>query len=92
MEFDLFVNDSFRILKLLYDNQTTVLDKKVIPLTQVEISNELGMSKAKINMLIGELQKNGYVAIQSRGKYILLDKAKCIVEDIDNIEAKLEKM
>ena len=69
-----------------------VLDKKVIPLTQSEISNELGMSKAKINVMIGELQKKGYVAIQTRGKYVLLDKANCIMKDIDSIEAKLEKM
>lgn len=92
MEIDLFVNDNFRLLKLLYDNQTIVLDKKVIPLTQSEISNELGMSKAKINVMIGELQKKGYVAIQTRGKYVLLDKANCIMKDIDSIEAKLEKM
>ena len=88
MEIDLFVNDNFRLLKLLYDNQTIVLDKKVIPLTQSEISNELGMSKAKINVMIGELQKKGYVAIQTRGKYVLLDKANCIMKDIDSIEAK----
>ena len=92
MEIDLFVNDNFRLLKLLYDNQTIVLDKKVIPLTQSEISNELGMSKAKINVMIGELQKKGYVAIQTRGKYVLLDRANCIMKDIDSIEAKLEKM
>ena len=92
MEIDLFVNDNYRLLKLLYDNQTIVLDKKVIPLTQSEISNELGMSKAKINVMIGELQKKGYVAIQTRGKYVLLDKANCIMKDIDGIEAKLEKM
>lgn len=92
MEIDLFVNDNFRLLKLLYDNQTIVLDKKVIPLTQSEISNELGMSKAKINVMIGELQKKGYVAIQTRGKYVLLDKANCIMKDIDSIEAKLEKI
>lgn len=92
MEFDLFANDNFKLLKLLYDNQTIVLEKKVIPLTQAEISSELGMSKAKINVMLGELQKRGYVAIQTRGRYVLLEKAICIIEDINNTEAKLEKM
>ena len=51
MRIDLFLNDSYKILNLLYENQTVVLDKKVVPLTQSEIANELGMSKAKVNSL-----------------------------------------
>ena len=30
MRIDLFLNDSYKILNLLYENQTVVLDKKVV--------------------------------------------------------------
>ena len=66
MRIDLFLNDSYKILNLLYENQTVVLDKKVVPLTQSEIANELGMSKAKVNSLIGQLQNEEYVSLATR--------------------------
>lgn len=91
MGIELFVNDKYRLLKLLYDNQTLVLNKKVIPLTQQEISEALGMSKAKVNSLIGDLQENGYIALETRGKYLLLEKGILMVEDFRKTEAKLNK-
>ena len=75
MRIDLFLNDSYKILNLLYENQTVVLDKTVVPLTQSEIANELGMSKAKVNSLIGQLQNEEYVSLVTRGKYVLSEKA-----------------
>lgn len=42
---ELFMNDNYKLLKLMYDNQTTVLNKKVVPLTQLELSSELNFSK-----------------------------------------------
>lgn len=91
MEIELFLNDTYRLLKLLYDNQTLVLNKKVIPLTQQEISVELGMSKAKVNSLIGDLQENEYIFLETRGRYALLDKGNLLVEDLNKTESKLKK-
>ena len=91
MGIELFLNDKYRLLKLLYDNQTLVLNRKVIPLTQQEISAELGMSKAKVNSLIGNLQENGFISLETRGKYALLDKGILMVEDFSKTEAKLNK-
>ncbi|MCR5771414.1 MAG: helix-turn-helix domain-containing protein [Butyrivibrio sp.] len=91
MGIELFLNDKYKLLKLLYDNQTLVLNKKVIPLTQQEISEALGMSKAKVNSLIGDLQENGYIALETRGKYLLLEKGILMVEDFRKTEAKLNK-
>lgn len=68
---ELFLNDNYRILHFLYDNQTMVLDMKVIPLTQGEIGNALGMSKAKVNALLGQLQEANYVSLATRGRYVL---------------------
>ncbi len=91
MGIELFLNDKYKLLKLLYDNQTLVLNKKVIPLTQQEISEALSMSKAKVNSLIGNLQENGYIALETRGKYVLLEKGILMVEDFSKTEAKLNK-
>ena len=91
MGIELFLNDKYKLLKLLYDNHTLVLNKKVITLTQQEISEALGMSKAKVNSLIGDLQENGYIALETRGKYLLLEKGILMVEDFRKTEAKLNK-
>ena len=91
MGIDLFTNDNYTLLKLLYDNQTTVLDKKVIPLTQGEISDALGMSKAKINVMFGNLQECGFIAQETRGKYSLQDKGIMIVEVFSKLDTRLNK-
>ena len=91
MGIDLFLNDRYKLLKLLYDNQTVVLDKKVVPLTQNEIGKELEMSKAKVNSLIGQLQNEGFVSLETRGKYVLSDKAIMLIETMRRTDNKLEK-
>lgn len=86
---ELFMNDSYKLLKLMFDNQTTVLNKKVIPLTQLELSSELKFSKMKTNALFVELQKEGYIIQETRGKYSLTDKAEIIIKGIEQLEKKL---
>ena len=92
MNTSLFLNDYYRLLKLLYDNQTVVLDKTVIPLTQVDIAEALGISKAKINVLIGKLKEEGYLEKGQKGKYILLDRSLVMIEEMTKLEVKLEKL
>lgn len=92
MNTSLFLNDYYRLLKLLYDNQTVVLDKTVIPLTQADIAEALGISKAKINVLIGKLKEEGYLEKGQKGKYILLDRSLVMIEEITKLETKLEKL
>ena len=92
MNTSLFLNDYYRLLKLLYDNQTVVLDKTVIPLTQADIAEALGISKAKINVLIGKLKEEGYLEKGQKGKYILLDRSLVMIEEMTKLEVKLEKL
>ena len=70
MRIDLFLNDSYKILNLLYENQTVVLDKKVVPLTQSEIANELGMSKAKVKRVRKQLEVD-FVVNQGNQRYYI---------------------
>lgn len=87
---ELFMNDNYKLLKLMFDNQTTVLNKKVVPLTQLELSSELNFSKMKTNSIFVELQKQGYIVQETRGKYSLTDKAEIIIKGIEQLEKKLE--
>mgnify|MGYP004455293769 CR=1 FL=1 len=88
---ELFTNDMYKLLKLLYDNQTIVLEKKVVPLSQIEIGEQLKMSKAKVNSLFVDLQKNGLVIQEKRGKYRLSDNAEIIICSINSLENMITK-
>lgn len=91
MLIDLFTTDNFKLLYLLYENQSVVLDKKVIPLTQSEISEALGMSKAKINTMFTSLQECGFISQEARGKYCLLEKGILVVENLKKLEIRLNR-
>ena len=51
MGIGLFLNDYYDLLKLMHDNETIILDKKVIQLTQKQIATTLKCSKMKINSM-----------------------------------------
>ncbi|MBD5554439.1 MAG: hypothetical protein HDQ95_03605 [Roseburia sp.] len=83
MKIDMFLNDNYKLLKLLYENQTIILEKKVIPLTQAEICSALNMGKVKVNGMFVEMQKQGLIIQQTRGKYCLTDSAEDIIKLIE---------
>lgn len=41
MKINDFLNDNFIILKIMYDNQVTVLNETQIPLSQIQIADAL---------------------------------------------------
>lgn len=92
MKMQTFTNDNYRLLKFLYDNQTVVLDKKIIPLTQTQISEQLDISKGKTNTIFKELIDSGFLIQEVRGKYILSDSASVIIKGIMKLENKLEEV
>ena len=81
----MFLNDNYKLLKLLYDNQMIVLEKKVIPLTQGEICTALNMGKVKVNAMFVEMQKEGLLIQEARGKYCLTDSAESIIKTIEKV-------
>lgn len=80
---ELFTNDKYRVLKMMYDNQAFLLGKKVVPLTQGEISSVLSFSKMKTNAIFVELQKEGFIVQEARGKYLLTEVADEIINKIE---------
>ena len=89
MGFEVFLNDYYDLLKLMHDNEAIVLDKKIIPLTQLEIAESLNYSKMKVNSMFGVLQKEGFIEQQMRGKYVLRDKAELILKAVESINTKI---
>ncbi|MEG1559985.1 MAG: helix-turn-helix domain-containing protein [Clostridia bacterium] len=72
-----FTNDRYRVLQCMVERQVQIKDKKIVPLSQQDIADIIGLSKKKVNIIISELKESGYVIQQSptRGKYSLTDKA-----------------
>ena len=81
----------FLIYELMYDNQTVILNKRVVPLTQMEISSALNFSKMKTNAIFVELQNTGLIIQETRGKYSLTDIANEIIEGVCKLDKRVKE-
>lgn len=73
---DYFVNDRYKVLECMFNRQILVGYEKVVKLSQQEIADILSFTKPKVNAIIAELKKDGYLIQHSlRGKYSLTEKA-----------------
>ena len=81
---EFFTNDRYLILKTLYEHQIEINNAEICPITQQEIADGLGCSKAKVNMVLNELIDNGYAQIynNTKGRYVLTDEAKKIMKKL----------
>ncbi|MBR1374199.1 helix-turn-helix domain-containing protein [bacterium] len=85
---DYFMNDRYRVLECMAQRQISVSDELVIKLSQQEIADTLGFTKAKVNGIIGDLKKNGYlIQHSSRGKYSLTEAARNELRNMNFKEA-----
>jgi predicted transcriptional regulator len=87
MGIDFFMNDRYKVLFCLSERQIDVNGKLFTPLSQEQISEIVGISKATVNTVIKDLKKEKYIVQQSktRGKYILTDKAKLVLSKIEKL-------
>lgn len=85
---DYFMNDRYRVLECMAQRQISVSGELVIKLSQQEIADTLGFTKAKVNGIINDLKKNGYlVQHSSRGKYYLTESARNELRNMNSKEA-----
>jgi Mn-dependent DtxR family transcriptional regulator len=85
---DKLTTDYYKVLEILYANQTTIRDKTLVPLTQNEVADMLGVHKMTVNAIFKELKADGLV-IQAEGKkrtYFLTDEATDICKRIMRIK------
>lgn len=66
MGIKLSLNDYYDLIKLMHDNEAIILDEKVVPLTQQQITTSLKYSKMKVNSMFSVLQKQGFVEQKTR--------------------------
>lgn len=73
---DYFANDKYRVLECMFKRQISVNGENVVKLSQQEIADILSFTKPKVNSIIADLKKDGYLIQHScRGKYSLTNKA-----------------
>ena len=77
-----FINDKYKLLKFLYDNQ--IKNNKYIVLSQQEIADSLHFSKNKTNKIMQELKKDYFIDIYNnvKGKYMIADKGNKVISVI----------
>ena len=79
-----FGNDNYKVLKFLYDNQIPIenTEEKYIHLSQQEIANIIRFSKTKINAIMQDLKRKGFIDNynKKKGKYIITDIGKQVIE------------
>lgn len=90
MVLDDFLTDEYKVLKFLYDNQVTILDQKVVPLTQNEVCRKLNISRNKMYRLFYLLLQKKMIVKVSQGKYQLLDNGIVMVETVDKLDRKIK--
>ena len=72
-----FVNDRYRVITCMAKREIMVGDKAIIKLSQQEIADMLKMTKVKVNSIIRELKRDGYlIQCRLRGQYVLTEKTK----------------
>lgn len=85
---DFFVNDRYKVLECMAQRQISVNDEWIIKLSQQEIADILGFTKAKVNSVIGDLKQNGYIVqLGLRGKYTLTSRANAEISRMSQKEA-----
>ena len=82
-----FTNDNFRTLAYLYDVKGA---NGKVHITQQEVADDLEISRATVNKIMGELREAGYIEQDGKhvGRYILTEKALSVIETFRSIEKK----
>lgn len=70
-----FLNDRYKLLLFLKNNEVHIKNDIYIPLSQQEIATGINCSKLIANRLINELKEAGYISsfMNKNGKYQITD-------------------
>lgn len=87
---DIFLNDNYLVLMVLYDNQQEINNHIFTAITQQEIGESLDFSLMKVNAIMKKLKQTGYIKTykNSRGRYQLTDKADTLITGIKTLKGE----
>ena len=82
---DQFITDNFHILSYLCDLKGS--DHKV-SITQQEIADKFGLSRATVNKIVGELKAEGYIEPDGKhvGRYVINKQSINVVKVLRTLE------
>ena len=85
MKFEVFTNDRYKILKIIFDNESEINNERYARLSQQEISELANYSKVKVNSLLNELISFGIVVMYKnlRGKYSVTSLGKKVIDTLN---------
>lgn len=83
-ELESLINDNYKVLSLLYDNQITINGETYCNLTQVEMSDMLNVTRMTLSKKLKELKNNNLIVFEKQ-KYVLTNRAIQIIETIEKI-------
>ena len=85
-----FTTGNFRILEYLYTIKGN--DDKV-SITQQEIADKFGLSRATVNKIIGELKVEGYIELDGNhiGRYIINKQTTILVDAFQKAAKKTQR-
>ena len=78
-------NDSYKVLKILYDNQVTINNETYCPLSQEAISKELGVTRVTIGNIMKRLKDKNLIIVEGSRKYILTNEVIKTIKKIQKI-------
>ena len=81
---DQFLTDNFHILSYL----CSLKDKDgKVSITQQEIADKFGLSRATVNKVIGELKSEGYIELDGKhvGRYIITQSSTNVTKEINKL-------
>ena len=81
-ELESLINDNYKVLSLLYDNQITINGETYCNLTQVEMSDMLNVTRMTLSKRLKELKNNNLIVFEKQ-KYVLTNRAIQIIETIE---------
>ena len=84
---DIFVTNTYRVLKTMYNNSRQIGKDTYCPLGQREIADDLGLSRAAVNKIFTDLRKGGYIIMLSRGNWQLTKLANTLVETLESVKS-----
>lgn len=86
---DRMTSDAYKIIRIMYDHKDFLPDgTEYIRFSQVDMAKELDLSTNTMNKIFRQLDEDDLIHLieGKRGKYILTDKAKMIIDDIEQLE------
>ncbi len=84
---DIFLNENYKVLNLLYGHECDINGNRICPLTQKEIAEMMDLNIMTVNKIMKKLKSSGYIEPynNSKGRYVLNDKAYRLIKKINNI-------